>query len=387
MPTRTGTASQVNGSGGNGSTSVTVPSDATMAVAFWSHLDAGSTTLATLTLGGNSFSVESEIATHVITNANGVGVGVLTALPGTGSQTLTWTWSSGGARDEGGEIVVVWVKDHNLATPVRDSGTTSNTGGTVAVTINTETTDLVIAFCESFTPTNPGIDGTVFINNASLNSNIYDVSEVTAGTPSTAINMTGENFSSMAAISLPVVLNTGFLYAGVAAQSSTPNLGWASITFSLGAPNATVATVNPDAPLEQSENLYLYGFDFDFNASAIVGIEVEIYGGLSGSGDTYTFAFLHENETLVGTQQDASGLGIGSPVVLGGASDMWGTSLTEGDIEDPNFGVAIYCGVAEFGSIEAEIDAVAMKVYYTEAAAPVENESPYRHNVTPMVWR
>lgn len=211
MPSRTGTASQVDASAGNGSTSVTVPADATMAVAFWSHWDGNAgETLSGLTLGGNAFTTQSQLAEGATADESGVGVAVLTSLPGTGSQTLAWTWSAGGARTEGGEIVVVWIKGHNTSTPVRAAGVDAATvSNNVAVTISSETTDLLLAFAEDFSDTNPALDGTVFINNAVVNSHSYDVSEVTPSAGSTTVNMTSERYSAMAAISLPVAAAGG----------------------------------------------------------------------------------------------------------------------------------------------------------------------------------
>lgn len=203
MATRTGTPSQVNASAGNGSTSVTVPAAANLVVAFWSHWDenAGSS-LATLTLNGVGFTIASQLAEGATNNESGVGVARL-ASPATGSQTLAWTWSAGGARTEGGEIVLVYVQDGNISDPVRAGSTDANTGaGDVTVTVGSVTTDLVLAFAGSTSPTAPAINGTVFINDATLNGQIYDVSEVTAGASSTVVTMTGENNSAMAAISL-----------------------------------------------------------------------------------------------------------------------------------------------------------------------------------------
>jgi hypothetical protein len=200
-PSRTGTASQVDASGGNGSTSVTVPADATAVVAFWAHWDNdGGSTLSALTLGGAGFSIRAQVSE----DGGIVGTGVATLeSPSTGSQTCAWTWSAGGARAEGGWIVLVYVKDANIgdvyrAADVDQQAATNN----VEVTIASALTDLVLAAAQSFNADTPAISGTVFINNAALNSELYDLSEVTAGASTTTVTMTGENYSSMAVISL-----------------------------------------------------------------------------------------------------------------------------------------------------------------------------------------
>lgn len=202
-PSRTGTASQVDASGGNGSISVTVPSDATAALAYWAHWDgdAGSS-LATLTLNGVGFTILQQQVEGIDAQV-GVGCAILEA-PATGSQTLAWTWSAGGARTEGGELVIVWIKDHKSGDAVRDSDIATGTfGANVSITLTTEADDLLIAHASNYT-NSPALDGTVFINNASLNSHVYDTSQVTPNAGSTTVNLTGEEWTGMAAISLKV---------------------------------------------------------------------------------------------------------------------------------------------------------------------------------------
>ena len=208
MAQRTGTASQDDASAGNGSTSVTVPADATAVVAFWSHFDGnGGSTLSGLTLNGVSFfPADSQLAEGATADESGVGVASL-ASPATGSQTLAWTWSAGAARAEGGEIVLVYVKDVDIADLVRAAATDAQIStDNCSVNVASEATDLLLAFAQDFnegTPDDdPALDGTVFINDALLNLHSYDVSEVTPGAGSTTVNMTGEAFSAMAAVTL-----------------------------------------------------------------------------------------------------------------------------------------------------------------------------------------
>lgn len=202
---RTGTPSQVDASGGNGSTSVTVPADATAVVAFWAHWDGNAnSTLSSLTLNGVSFAIQSQLAEGHVSDHSGCGVATL-VNPATGSQTFAWTWSAGGARSEGGWIVLVYIKGCDTTSLVRSSGLNTNTDGTdVSVTITTQSTDLVLAAAQKYNTggANPILDGTVFIDNASVNSHLYDVSTVTAGASSTTVAMTGEYFSSIAAIAI-----------------------------------------------------------------------------------------------------------------------------------------------------------------------------------------
>lgn len=204
MAARTGTASQVDASGGDGSTTVTVPADATAAIAFWAHYDGDNgETLASLTLGGNAFATQAELGSGATVSETGTGVAVLTSLPGSGSQTLAWTWSAGGARSEGGGLLIVWVKDVDLASLVRDSDVNAQVGsGSIAITIDSASTDLVLAFSQSFTGTNPDGPATVFLNDWAVNSEVYDASEATPGATTTTLTCATSDYGSIAGISL-----------------------------------------------------------------------------------------------------------------------------------------------------------------------------------------
>ena len=207
-PTRTGTAAQIDASAGNGSTSATVPADCNAVVAFWSHWDNnGGSTLSGLTLNGVSFfPADSQLAEGATTNENGVGVATL-MNPATGTQTVAWTWSAGGAREEGGELVLVFYKDANTSDPVRAAGTNAaaTTGEAAVGLASTETTDAVVGFVENFYDggTQPTITGvTAFINNTVVNLNSYDVGDTTGVSGTVTISNSSRDYTSTAAISL-----------------------------------------------------------------------------------------------------------------------------------------------------------------------------------------
>src|SRR5690606_6749430 len=217
MPSRTGTASLVDASGGNGSTSVDVPANCNAVVAFWSHWNFNSgSTLSGLTLDGDSFlPAAAELAEGATPDESGVGVAVL-VNPSTGTQTLAWTWSDNDVRAEGGEIILVYIQDANTADPVRDAAVDSATSSTdVSVTIDTESDDLVLGFAGMFNfqgsePGTPDISLTEFIDNAVINSHMFDVGEdVAPSSPSTTVDMTGEHYSWIAAISLKAAAPPG----------------------------------------------------------------------------------------------------------------------------------------------------------------------------------
>lgn len=202
MPTRVGTHDSVDASTGDGSTTVTVDAAANVAVAFWAQWDGNlGSTLATLTLNGVGFTFESQLSE----TGDKLGVGVARLVnPALSTQTLAWTWSAGGARTNGGRIYVVYVQDGNTGDPVRAAGTDSQLNATnVAVALSTQATDLLLAFCCGDTA--PVLDGTVYLDNNQTQGLFHDLSEVTPSAGTTTVNMTGEDFSAMAAISLKAI--------------------------------------------------------------------------------------------------------------------------------------------------------------------------------------
>lgn len=200
----TGSVSEVDGSAGDGSTTVMVPADATAAIAFWAHFDSnGGSTLATLTLAGSGFSTQAEIAEGALTDQTGTGVAILTSLPGTGSQTLAWTWSAGSTRTEGGGIFIVWVKAAGTVTP-RNANLDADVGGSgVTCDVTSEPTDLVLAMAQSFGGDPAIVASTVLVDFAPINQEGYDVGVVTTGAgAATTCTLSAPNYSTIAGISL-----------------------------------------------------------------------------------------------------------------------------------------------------------------------------------------
>jgi hypothetical protein len=196
--TRTGTASQVNAAT-SGSTSVTVPGDAELVVATIGGYTGAGTGLASITLNSVAFTINSQLNPGA---EHGVLVATLLA-PATGSQTVAWSWTGGNDRSEGGGLVLTYVKGNDLTTPVRDSGTDSGTGSdNVEVVIDSESTDLVIGHVHSPTGGVQTLVGTEYVDHWEINSSRVNTSEVTAGSGTTTVTMTGEDYSAMVAISI-----------------------------------------------------------------------------------------------------------------------------------------------------------------------------------------
>jgi hypothetical protein len=94
------------------------------------------------------------------------------------------------------------VKGQDTTTPVRDLGVDQGqSNDVVQVTIDSLTTDLVLAMGMS-SATTPGLNGTKFVNDVTINAESYDLSQITAGASSTTADLTDDNYSVVAAISL-----------------------------------------------------------------------------------------------------------------------------------------------------------------------------------------
>lgn len=205
-PAVVGTISQVNASAASGSTSVTVPDNATGVVALWSGWRSGSSgTLSTNTLGGNAFTTRAEKASDIPADAPGCGVATLTSLPAAGSQTFAWAWSDGLARTEGGGIFLIWVRNINTSDIFRDADVDSKAGSNaVSVTIDSLATDLVLSLGQAFGTAFSTAD-TILLDNIAVNSEHYDIGQYIAGASTTTCGLSAYDYSSVAAISLKMV--------------------------------------------------------------------------------------------------------------------------------------------------------------------------------------
>ena len=106
-PVVVGNIVEVGALAGSGSASVVVPSDATVAIAFFHHYRSSPDILESLTLDGASFNVNQ--LEQGANSLSGVGVGVL-EFPTTGTVDLSWSWSDGVDRSYGGMIAIVFLK-------------------------------------------------------------------------------------------------------------------------------------------------------------------------------------------------------------------------------------------------------------------------------------
>lgn len=196
--------SVVDGSAGDGNISVTVPVGATSAVAIWSHWDNNAQSfLSLLSLAGSPFQFRAQLLEGTTIDESGVGVAWLPTLPVAGSQLCAWTWSAGGARENGGEIVIYWCSGIDTDDPIRDVDIVATIGsGSVSLTVDSSLQDLILAFAQRYLSGSVGLDGTGLVVNAVLNKHVYSATKVFPQEGSTTVNMSGESWTSMAVISL-----------------------------------------------------------------------------------------------------------------------------------------------------------------------------------------
>lgn len=195
----------VDATAASGSDDVEVPALAQAVVVFWCQgsANADPAVMESLTLGGNNLLSQHKTEEPAVGDKPNVGVAYTTNLPAGGTRTLAWDWESADAPTSGGEIVLVWVEEVDPATPVRDSDTDSSTlAAAVTVTVDTESTDLVLAFGQSLN-TNPLLTGTEFINGAAVSGHMLSASEVAPEPDGTTTVAVGDPaWSSVAAIVL-----------------------------------------------------------------------------------------------------------------------------------------------------------------------------------------
>lgn len=305
-PSRTGSASTLDISASSGSSSITVPGDCNLVVAFWSHWDGSSSTMGTLSIDSDSFLpavLETADGTwEADSNASGIGVAIL-ENPSTGSQSVSWAWSTGGAREEGGALVLVYIKDANIGDAVRHSALDAESGATVpSAVVTTDETDLFLAYrANNGGETQGGLlfggnaPGTTFVDDFVANGHIVDVGETTSP-PTGTITVTASlpAFAAVIGISLKASEDSGTdiiesgaqseavaessagtLVAGVSAGQVLTGVGAEALAeATAGALVATSPAIRVDDVLVDTDS----GEPIDLEA-----VELVVLGGTPGS--------------------------------------------------------------------------------------------------------
>ena len=148
---------------------------------------------------------------------------------------------------------------------------------------------------------------------------------------------------------------------------------WISPVDSLTQNNVYAYVINskfgtPDV----TERLDNTNFGFAIPADATIdGIEVSVDRYMDAGGATDYFIKLFKAGTLVGNNKSTGAVWPASDtdtyVTYGGPTDLWGTTWTEADIENTNFGVAL-CAQATVVRTDVHVDHITITVYYTPLA-------------------
>ena len=123
-----------------------------------------------------------------------------------------------------------------------------------------------------------------------------------------------------------------------------------------------------DATSDPTPTDYLLGTSFSASipsGATIDGIIVRVTAAESGPGGTDFVAQLISDgtPTLIGSSKGPTTVG-SNPHTLGGASDVWGASLSDAIVNASGFGIAIWSTDSD-GDNELQVDYVTIEIYYT----------------------
>lgn len=168
--------------------------------------------------------------------------------------------------------------------------------------------------------------------------------------------------------------STGATIVGTgASDSSYGSHAWTDAGF-ITANDASNARVTVSGTTNPTE--YLKGTNCGLSVpsgATIDGIEVVIECNDNASFDTiFDRVRIVKADGSIGTTDKSTGASLASTpttYTFGGASDLWGESWTDTDVNDIDFGV-VFSFLANNGSnfIFALVDYISINVYYTEAA-------------------
>lgn len=173
--------------------------------------------------------------------------------------------------------------------------------------------------------------------------------------------------------------DTGLVLCTTTGTLDTSTVNWTN-PGNVTADDGAVASASPGNG-EASDYLYASGYGFDLPSGATVdGVELQIDA-------TYSLLQVGVNcfLTLLGTDLDSGGRSgnNGSGVeIIGGPADLWDTTLSVAEVEASTFGVLISIGGGAPSGGTASIDAIWMRITYTEGTEPQSFYSYRRRSVT-----
>lgn len=171
------------------------------------------------------------------------------------------------------------------------------------------------------------------------------------------------------------------VYAGTCANDTSIGVSsWGNVTNAQGAPGADAAS----ASLNSSGTNYLKATNFSVSVpgtgNTILGVAIRIKKSATANVGT----FIDRSVRLVvggviqgDDRASASAWPTGDAttttyVAYGGATDLWGLSLTEAQVEASDFGVAV-AAISSGGSTDAYISGFEVTVYYATASGVVDS--------------
>lgn len=142
------------------------------------------------------------------------------------------------------------------------------------------------------------------------------------------------------------------------------------------------------------QSFVLKGYTFDFSVipdgSTINGVTARIEARwAAGSAAIDLLQLLDVSRAKVGTNKAATPIALTSTLTVytqGGAADLWGNTLTDTWVKDPDFGIAIGM-VANSANTDVEADYVTLEIDYTAPAAPDVYPRPLRRVASPAAVR
>lgn len=259
---RTGSVTDIHNNVNSGSQSITVPSDATLAIVtangFYNQANYFSS--GSVTLGGDTMSVGRSDDSDITYEFSAI---FYLINPSTGSQTLAWDWAGSNAPSSGVHIHYAFYKDIDTSSLIRDTGGQQTATGTATTgSMTAQTGDMAIAIAHGYDSSLPSFNWT---NATETDDDQYNfsASSYAEATPSGNITITATQtggsgvtpYTTMSAIVIKPTLS------GARILASSGTIGVAG-TFTPGSSAYTVtgSTMNFNGSSAQTVNA-----DFTYN--------------------------------------------------------------------------------------------------------------------------
>lgn len=164
--------------------------------------------------------------------------------------------------------------------------------------------------------------------------------------------------------------STGLTLCTSGSTTGSANFSWSNAGNAVASDNsyATATTVNKSNG-HNSNTLLATNFGFSIpSGSTINGVTARVERSASGSNKFIDLVIsLYVGGSIVGSNKS---VGTNWPTSdtnqdYGGASDLWGTTLSSSDVNDSNFGLAISVTSITTGAQTARVDAVWISIDYT----------------------